>query len=130
MSLSNTLIDLASWLLLLSGSGFLIVGSIGIIRFPDFWSRLHAAAIVDSAGMALLVAGMVLQSGLTIVTIKLILIGLFLLVTGPTATHAVANAAYVSGSRPLGYDDGHPVRSADIVEAVAQADETGGEQPS
>ena len=89
-----------SWVLIVSGSFFVLVGAFGTWRLPDFWSRLHAASVTDSAGMILLVAGMCLQSGLTLVTVKLIVIGIFLFITGPTATHAVANAALVSGLRP------------------------------
>ena len=93
--------DVISWALILSGGFFTIVGALGIWRFPDFWARLHAASITDSAGMILLLAGMCVQAGFTLVTVKLILIGIFLFITGPTATHAVANAALVSGSRPV-----------------------------
>ena len=94
------LLDIASWLSFLAGGFFLSIGAIGMVRLPDFWARLHAASIIDSAGIGLLLLGMALQAGLTIVTVKIVLIVLFLAVTGPTATHAVANAAFVSGSRP------------------------------
>ena len=94
------LVDLVSWGLILSGSFFMLVGAIGMLRFPDFWSRLHAVSVSDSAGMLLLMAGMCMQSGFTLVTAKLFLIGIFLFITGPTATHAVANAALVSGLLP------------------------------
>ena len=93
-------INTLSWALILSGSFFVVIGAVGTLRFPDFWSRLHAASITDSAGMILLFAGMALQSGFTLVTVKLAVIGLFLFITGPTSTHAVANAALVSGLRP------------------------------
>ncbi|MCL4116492.1 UNVERIFIED_CONTAM: hypothetical protein GTU68_046069, partial [Idotea baltica] len=85
---------------ILAGSFFSIIGALGGLRFPDFWSRLHAASVTDSGGMILLLAGMCIQAGIGLITVKLILIGLFLFITGPTATHAVANAAFVSGSKP------------------------------
>ena len=88
------------WTLIVSGSFFVIVGAFGTYRFPDFWSRLHAASITDSAGVILLLIGMGVYSGLTLITFKLLVIGLFLFITGPTSTHAVANAALVSGLRP------------------------------
>ena len=91
------IIQFLSWIFIIFGSAFVFLGSVGFYRFPDFWSRLHAASVLDSAGMLLLIAGMCLQSGFTLVTVKLILITLFLIVTGPTATHAIANAAMVSG---------------------------------
>ncbi|MDG1009506.1 MAG: monovalent cation/H(+) antiporter subunit G [Amylibacter sp.] len=93
-------IEILSWMFVLAGSFFMIVSAVGIIRFPDFWARLHAASVGDSGGMILLIAGMCLQSGLTLITVKLVAIGLFLFITGPTATHAVANAALVTGWRP------------------------------
>jgi len=93
-------IDILSWISFLAGGFFLLVGSLGMVRLQDFWARLHAASIIDSAGVGLIVLGMLLQAGFTLATIKLLLIVLFLFVTGPTATHAVANAAFVSGSRP------------------------------
>lgn len=96
----DTLVNGLAWILILSGSFFTIVGAIGILRFPDFWSRLHAASVSDSAGVILLLAGMCVYAGWGLVTVKLIVIGLVLFVTGPTSTHAVANAALVSGLRP------------------------------
>jgi multicomponent Na+:H+ antiporter subunit G len=96
----DTLINGIAWALILSGSFFTVVGAIGILRFPDFWSRLHAASVSDSAGVILLLAGMCVFAGWGLITVKLIVIGLVLFVTGPTSTHAVANAALVSGLRP------------------------------
>ncbi len=93
-------VELLSWILILSGSAFVLIGAIGTLRFPDFWSRLHAASVSESAGMILLIAGMCLQSGLTLITVKLIIIGGFVFITGPTSTHAVANAALTSGEQP------------------------------
>ena len=97
----SLLVDIISWALILSGGFFTVVGALGIWRFPDFWARLHAASVADSGGMILLIAGMCVQAGFTLITVKLIIIGIFLLITGPTATHAVANAALISGRRPM-----------------------------
>lgn len=101
MSALALIIEVISWILIVSGSIFVVIGAVGTLRFPDFWSRLHAASITDSAGMILLVAGMCLQAGPTLITVKLLIIGLFLFITGPTSTHAVANAALVTGLRPV-----------------------------
>ncbi len=89
------------WVLVLSGAFFLFIGSLGMVRLRDFWARLHAASIIDSAGVGLLLAGMMVEAGFSLVTLKLILIVIFLFLTGPTASHAVANAAFTSGSRPM-----------------------------
>ena len=96
----NTIIDALSWIFIVTGGAFSIIGAVGQLRFPDFWSRLHAASVSDSAGVILLIIGMILQSGPTLITFKLIAIGVFLFMTGATATHSVANAALVSGLKP------------------------------
>lgn len=101
MSLAETIVFALSWFFIASGSVFVIIGAFGTLRFPDFWSRLHAASITDSAGMILLVIGMCLQAGPSLITVKLLIIGAFLFITGPTSTHAIANAALVTGLRPL-----------------------------
>jgi multicomponent Na+:H+ antiporter subunit G len=95
-----TAVDLASWVLLLGGGVFLLIGGTGPLRLPDFYTRLHAAGITDTLGTELILVGMMLQAGLSLVTVKLILIALFLFFTSPTATHAVANAALVAGLKP------------------------------
>ena len=100
MSVFALIGEVFSWILIVSGSCFAIIGAVGIYRFPDFWARLHAASVSDSAGVILLLLGMALHAGLTLVTVKLLLIGVFLFITGPTTTHATANAALVSGLRP------------------------------
>jgi multicomponent Na+:H+ antiporter subunit G len=100
MTLPETIVEIASWVLILSGSVFAVIGAFGTVRFPDFWSRLHAMSITDSAAVILLTLGMCLQAGFTLVTVKLLIIWCFLFVTGPTASHAVANAALISGLRP------------------------------
>lgn len=92
--------DGLAWLLVLSGSFFLFIGSLGMVRLKDFWARIHAASIIDSAGAGLLLFGMMLGTGFSLVTVKLVLIVVFLAITGPTASHAVVNAALSIGSRP------------------------------
>lgn len=111
------LIEILSWACILGGSFFMVVSAVGILRFPDFWARLHAASVGDSGGMILLIAGMCLQSGLTLITVKLIAIGIFLFITGPTATHAVANAALVTGWRPKSGEGLEPEANAPYADA-------------
>ncbi len=100
----DVIMDIVSWIAILAGSAFMLIGAIGTLRFPDFWARVHAVSVTDSAGMLLLTLGMCIQGGFTLVTAKLVIIGVFLFITGPTATHAVANAALVSGFLPKGAD--------------------------
>lgn len=97
----NIMIDLLSWVSLMAGSIFLIIGTIGLIRFPDFFTRLHAASVVDTLGFILIMMGLMLQAGLSLVTVKLILIVIFILLTSPTAAHALAKAALHGEVKPL-----------------------------
>ncbi|MDA0340123.1 MAG: monovalent cation/H(+) antiporter subunit G [Proteobacteria bacterium] len=94
------ILDIASGAFLAAGSFLVLVGTIGMLRLPDFFTRLHAAGITDTLGAELLLIGMMLQAGFSLVTVKLILISLFIFFTSPTATHAVANAARTMGLKP------------------------------
>ena len=95
------ILNLISAGLLAAGSIFVLIGAFGLIRFPDFYTRLHAAGITDTLGAELILLGLMFQAGLSLVTVKLILISLFIFFTSPTATHAVANAARVMGLKPM-----------------------------
>lgn len=97
----SVFIDSLSWALLITGALACVIGGIGILRMPDFYTRTHAASITDTAGMMLMMAGLMLQAGLTLVTAKLALIVLFLLITSPTASHALARAALQDRVAPL-----------------------------
>lgn len=81
------------------GALLLVVGGIGINRFPHFYSRLHAAGVIDTLAAALVLAGLAPAFGVTLGTLKLALIFVFLLFTSPTACHALARSAYLSGLR-------------------------------
>ena len=93
--------DLASWALLVSGGAFCIIGGLGLLRLPDVYARMHAAGITDTLGAGMILAGLMLQGGFSLVTVKLVLILVFLLFTNPTSTYALANAAYRQGLAPL-----------------------------
>ncbi|MCG8692447.1 MAG: monovalent cation/H(+) antiporter subunit G [Minwuiales bacterium] len=94
-------IDILSWALLLSGGFFVVVGGIGVLRLPDLYTRMHAAGVTDTAGAALILVGLMLQAGFTLITVKLLLILLFLWFTSPTASYALANSALFDGVKPL-----------------------------
>lgn len=96
----SVIIDILSWALLAGGSFFIMTGSIGLLRMPDFFSRTHPAGLIDTLGATLIVGGLILQSGFTQATIKLVLILILLFLTSPTATHALAQAALASGLEP------------------------------
>ncbi len=95
------IIDGLSWIFLVTGGFFYLVGAIGLIRMPDVFTRMHAGSVSDTMGAGLLVAGMVLQAGPTLVAAKLIIIFVVLLFTGSVATHALARAAFFDKLHPL-----------------------------
>jgi multicomponent Na+:H+ antiporter subunit G len=86
---------------LLSGGFFCISGGVGMLRFPDFYTRIHAAGVTDTLGAGLILIGLMLQSTDLIVVLKLILVLLFGLLTSPTASHALAKAAMHSKLNPV-----------------------------
>jgi multicomponent Na+:H+ antiporter subunit G len=94
-------LDLLSWILLLAGGAFCMIGALGLVRMPDFFTRMHAASVTDTLGAGLLLLGMALQAGFTLVTVKLIVVGLLIFFTSPTSTHALAQAALARGLKPL-----------------------------
>ena len=96
----EAMVYFASWACLLLGSAFCIIGGIGLIRLPDFYSRIHGGGITDTLGAGLVMLGLMLQAGWSLVTVKLVLIMLFLLLTSPVASHAIARAARHSGLEP------------------------------
>ncbi len=87
-------LDIASWVLLIAGSIFVIIGGIGLLRLPDFYTRVHAASITDTVGAWLILLGLLLQVEHTLVGIKLVLILVFLILTSPLSSHALTKAAY------------------------------------
>ncbi len=80
--------------LVLLGVFFLTLGAVGLLRFPDYFSRMHAAGKCDTLGSLLLLAGLACYGGLTLASLKLLGIAVFIFLTSPTATHAIARAAY------------------------------------
>jgi multicomponent Na+:H+ antiporter subunit G len=82
-----------SWFFLGTGSVVLVISSFGVLRLPDYYSRIHAASVTDTLGAGLIVLGLVFQTELGLATGKLLMILLFLAVTGPATTHALARAA-------------------------------------
>ena len=75
------------------GVFFLFMGAVGLIRFPDFCTRMHAAGKCDTLGSLLLLAGLACYSGVTLASVKILVIALFIFLTSPTATHAIARVA-------------------------------------
>jgi multicomponent Na+:H+ antiporter subunit G len=79
------------------GSVFMVIGALGVVRMPDIFTRLHAASVSDTFGVGLILIGLILVGGLSLVSVKLAFLLAFLFLTGPVATHAVARAALDAG---------------------------------
>ena len=94
------IVNILSWFCLVSGGLVGIIGAIGIHRFPDFYSRQHAAGITDTLCAMLILLGLGLQAGLSLAAFKLVMIFLFLFLTSPTASHVLASVAMHGGLKP------------------------------
>ena len=94
------ILEILSWLLLMFGAFLGISGAVGILRFPDFYTRIHAAGVTDTLCAGAILCGLMLQAGLSLVSVKLAFILLFLWFTSPTASHALASAARHAGLKP------------------------------
>lgn len=97
----STALDLLSWACLIGGGFFCLTGGLGMLRLPDFYSRSHGGGVLDSLGVALILLGLAFQADHYLVVVKLALIYLILLLTGPTAIHALARAALLAGLKPV-----------------------------
>jgi multicomponent Na+:H+ antiporter subunit G len=96
----------ASWVALVVGGFLIFTGGVGLLRFPDLYTRMHAASVTDTGGAGLVLLGLMLQAGFTLVTVKLALILWFLLFTGPVASHVLAKAALHGKLEPRVDDKG------------------------
>jgi multicomponent Na+:H+ antiporter subunit G len=76
------------------GAFFLLIGSIGLVRLPDFYSRTHATGKADTLGIMLVITGLIIIQGFSVNSAKLLVIIIFVGLTNPTATNALARAAY------------------------------------
>jgi multicomponent Na+:H+ antiporter subunit G len=94
-------LDTGTWICLLGGSFFGISGAVGLHRFPDFYTRMHATGVTDTLCASLILAGLMLQADSGLVLAKLFLTLFLLLLTAPTATHALAKAARHGNLKPL-----------------------------
>ncbi len=103
--------DIIVAIILISGLLFFVGGTIGIIRFPDFYSRLHPAGKLDTMGVMLAMTAMALYNlhhfslGSLLTSLKIILIGVFVFLTSPTATHAIVDAGVRAGLGPWTKDE-------------------------
>ncbi|MEW5783883.1 MAG: monovalent cation/H(+) antiporter subunit G [Bacillota bacterium] len=92
----ETFLSVAAALCLLAGLFFLFVGTLGLLRLPDVYCRLHATTKCDTLGAGLILLSLALQSSAA-AAVKLGLIAAFILITNPSAAHVIARAAYLTG---------------------------------
>ena len=107
--------DALQWIgggLIIAGGLAVIIGAIGLLRLPDVYSRIHAAGVVDTAGVALMILGMICLSPSWLITVKLLLVGIFLFFTSPISGHAIAQVAHDQGIEPMGHDETKPGKTA------------------
>jgi multicomponent Na+:H+ antiporter subunit G len=109
-------VDVLSWILLITGSLFAMTGALGLLRLPDFFSRAHGGGVTDTMGAGLILFGLMLQSGLSLITFKLVLILVFLFITSPTSVHALAQSALSHGLRPLVREEGEELATREVEE--------------
>ncbi len=93
-------LHLAGGGLVAAGALLAIIGALGVLRFPDVFTRIHAASITDTGGASLVILGLGLIAGLTPLTLKLLLVWVFIILATPAAANALANAAFGSGEAP------------------------------
>jgi multicomponent Na+:H+ antiporter subunit G len=95
-------VDIASWALIVAGGAFSVIGAAGMLRMPDFYTRVHAASVTDVVGSLAILLGLALQAGFTLVSAKLGVVALLIFFTSPAATHALVRAARGRGVAALG----------------------------
>ena len=109
-ALVTLVVEIASWVLILLGSFFTVVGAFGLVRMPEVFTRMHAASVTDTLGVGFLILGMGLQAGLSLVTLKLVFLLALFVFTGPVVTHALAQACLHEGIEPLLAEDRRKAR--------------------
>lgn len=97
--------DLVAAALIAAGLFWMAAAGIGIVRFPDFYTRLHPAGKADTFGATLIILGLVAHQGVCLLSLKLLLIEGFIMLANPAATHAVSRAARRSGLLPWSQEE-------------------------
>ena len=113
-------LEILSGIFLLTGGLLCITGGIGLLRLPDFFSRVHASGVTETLAAPLLLFGLMLQMEWSLDLIKVVLILAFILATNPTASHSMAKAALHGGRRPLVNEDNDPM----AIDSMTQEDKS------
>jgi multicomponent Na+:H+ antiporter subunit G len=94
------IIHIITVILVIFGAFFMLVGSIGVVRLPDFFTRSHATSKSDTLGIMLVLGGLAFYEGMSITGVKLILIIFFVALANPVGAHALARSAFYFGIKP------------------------------
>lgn len=89
--------NIISTIFIIAGLFFVLVGTIGLLRFPDFYTRMHATGKCDTLGEGLMLVGLMVYQGLDLISVKMLFLVIFIFVANPVATHAIARRAYKVG---------------------------------
>jgi len=101
----SEVLNVISWLSLAIGGIFCVIGAIGLLRMPDFFTRMHAASVIETLGAGLILFGLIIQAGWTLIAVKLVMLFLLIFFASPTASHALSRAALAKGMKPLLKDE-------------------------
>ena len=95
-----TWINALAAILLILGFVFIFFGTLGVLRLPDFYTRLHAQGKCDTLGVMLMLGGLAVYEGISLTSLKILAILFFILLANPTATHALGRSAHLAGLKP------------------------------
>ncbi len=98
-------LDILSFILISIGGFFCIIGAVGVYRLPDIFSRMHAAGVIDTGGVFFIITGLILQSGFTLISLRLVLLGCFIFFISPPLTYMFVRTLLHYGSTPMGGED-------------------------
>ena len=117
----SVVLDILSWVLLVSGGSLCIAAGIGVLRLPDVYSRLHASGMADTGGTLLVLLGLALQSDSLLEVTRLAVLYAILMLTAATATHALARSVRSAGLPPAGVEPEENDDPPNVQQAAADA---------
>lgn len=96
----TAVLDLVTWVCIVAGAAVAVIGGLGLLRLPDVFARMHGAGMIDTLGLGAILLGLMVQAGFSLITVKLVLILVFVFFTSPMTTHALARACLNAGVEP------------------------------
>jgi multicomponent Na+:H+ antiporter subunit G len=96
----TVVLDFVTWVCIVAGAAVAVIGGLGLLRLPDVFARMHGAGMIDTLGLGAILLGLMVQAGFSLITVKLVLILVFVFFTSPMTTHALARACLNAGVEP------------------------------